>query len=136
PSCSLCMSVSLCKTLAPTSFYTLTLHDALPIYRLVQTYRPEFRCYVEPPALQRLARRLETRLEFAPPPLARLARLLAWDSPLNPVRPLPPLGGLPRLHGIETQEVDVSMPLGVRVSHSLELGIALHGKECHAWRDI
>ena len=68
-------------------------------HRLAQTYRPEFRRYVEPPALQCLARRLEARLEFASPPLARLAHLLAWDSPLNPVRPLPPLGGLPRLRG-------------------------------------
>src|SRR5690554_5306408 len=97
-------------------------------HRLVQTYRPEFRRYVEPPALQRLTRRLETRLEFAPPPLARLARLLAWDSPLNPVRPLPPLGGLPRLHGIEPQEVDVSLPLGERVGHSLVLGTTRVGK--------
>jgi conjugative coupling factor TraD (TOL family) len=97
-------------------------------HRLVQTYRPEFRRYVEPPALQRLARRLEARLEFAPPPLARLARLLAWDSPLNPVRPLPPLGGLPRLHGIEPQEVDVSLPLGERVGHSLVLGTTRVGK--------
>src|SRR5690554_920869 len=97
-------------------------------HRLAQTYRPEFRRYVEPPALQRLTRRLETRLEFAPPPLARLARLLAWDSPLNPVRPLPPLGGLPRLHGIEPQEVDVSLPLGERVGHSLVLGTTRVGK--------
>ncbi|WP_037008598.1 type IV conjugative transfer system coupling protein TraD, partial [Pseudomonas sp. RL] len=59
---------------------------------------------------------------------ARLARLLAWDSPLNPVRPLPPLGGLPRLHGIEPQEVDVSLPLGERVGHSLVLGTTRVGK--------
>src|SRR5690554_4247172 len=96
-------------------------------HRLVQTYRPEFRRYVEPPALQRLARRLEARLEFAPP-LDRLARLLTWDSPLNPVRPLPPLGGLPRLHGIEPQEADVSLPLGERVGHSLVLGTTRVGK--------
>src|SRR5690606_3203901 len=82
-------------------------------HRLAQTYRPEFRRYVDPPA---------------PPPLARLARLLAWDSPLNPVRPLPPLGGLPRLHGIEPQEVDVSLPLGERVGHSLVLGTTRVGK--------
>ena len=49
----------------------------------------------------RAARRLEERLELAPLPVSKLARALAWDSPLNPARPLPPVGGLPRLHGIE-----------------------------------
>ena len=67
--------------------------------RLVQTYRPEFRRYVEPPALYRLARRMEERLEFAPFPFTLLARALAWDTPLNPVRPLPPVGGLPGCTG-------------------------------------
>lgn len=61
--------------------------------RLMQTWRPEFRRYVEPSAIDRLARRVEARLEFAPFPLSKLARVLAWDSPLNPARPLPPLGG-------------------------------------------
>ena len=53
--------------------------------------------------------------EFAPFP-SRRWRALAWDSPLNPARPLPPVGGLPRLHGIEPHEVDVTLPLGERVS--------------------
>src|SRR3546814_7405174 len=62
-------------------------------HRLMQTYRPEFRRYVEPTAIYRAARRLEERLEFAPFPVSTLARALAWDSPLNPARPLPPVGG-------------------------------------------
>src|SRR3546814_20787359 len=41
-------------------------------HRLMQTYRPEFRRYVEPTPAYRLARRLEARLEFAPFPLYRL----------------------------------------------------------------
>ncbi|WP_228734620.1 conjugative transfer system coupling protein TraD, partial [Xanthomonas euvesicatoria] len=97
-------------------------------HRLTQTYRPEFRRYVEPTTAFRLARRLEERLEFAPLPLSRLARVLAWDSPLNPVRPLPPVGGMPRLHGIEPDEVDVSLPLGERVGHTLVLGTTRVGK--------
>jgi len=97
-------------------------------HRLVQTYRPEFRRYVEPTVFYRMARRLEERLEFAPPPLSKLARLLAWDSPFNPARPLPPVGGLPRLHGIEPYEIDVTLPLGERVGHTLVLGTTRVGK--------
>ncbi|MBJ7223572.1 MULTISPECIES: type IV conjugative transfer system coupling protein TraD [unclassified Brenneria] len=97
-------------------------------HRLVQTYRPDFRRYVEPTPAYRFARRLEERLEFVPFPLSRLARLTRWDVPINPVRPLPPVGGLPRLHGIEPNEVDASLPLGERVGHSLVLGTTRVGK--------
>ncbi|HCL15867.1 MAG TPA: conjugative coupling factor TraD, PFGI-1 class [Pseudomonas sp.] len=97
-------------------------------HRLMQTYRPEFRRYVEPTATYRVARRLEERLEFAPFPVSTLARTLAWDSPLNPARPLPSVGGLPRLHGIEPAEVDVTLPLGERVGHTLVLGTTRVGK--------
>jgi conjugative coupling factor TraD (TOL family) len=97
-------------------------------HRLTQTFRPEFRRYVEPTPAYLLVRRLEERLEFAPFPLSKLARLTAWDVPINPLRPLPPVGGLPRLHGIEPNEVDVSLPLGERVGHSLVLGATRVGK--------
>ncbi|VFR32129.1 Type IV secretory pathway, VirD4 components [plant metagenome] len=97
-------------------------------HRLVQTYRPEFRRYVEPTPAYRAARRLEERLEFAPSPLPHLAKLTAWDIPLNPVRPLPPVGGIPRLHGIEPEETDVSLPLIERVGHTLVLGTTRVGK--------
>ncbi|MDH0425375.1 type IV conjugative transfer system coupling protein TraD [Stutzerimonas stutzeri] len=97
-------------------------------HRLTQTFRPEFRRYVEPTPAYLLARRLEERLEFAPFPLSKLAKLTAWDVPINPLRSLPPVGGLPRLHGIEPNEVDVSLPLGERVGHSLVLGATRVGK--------
>ncbi|MDG9757847.1 type IV conjugative transfer system coupling protein TraD [Pseudomonas chengduensis] len=97
-------------------------------HRLTQTFRPEFRRYVEPTPAYQLARHLEERLEFAPFPLSKLAKLTAWDVAINPVRPLPPVGGLPRLHGIEPNEVDVSLPLGERVGHSLVLGATRVGK--------
>lgn len=97
-------------------------------HRLMQTYRPEFRRYVEPPLAYQFARRLEERLEFAPNPLSRIADLTRWDVRFNPVRPLPPVGGMPRLHGIEPEEVDVSLPLGERVGHSLVLGTTRVGK--------
>lgn len=104
------------------------LWDQRHTHRLMQTYRPEFRRYVEPPALFRAVRRLEVRLEFAPFPLHHLPRLTSWDSPFNPVRPLPPVGGLPRLHGIEPNEVDVTLPLAERVGHTLVLGTTRVGK--------
>ena len=102
--------------------------DQRHTHRLMQTYRPEFRRYVEPTVIYRAARRMEERLEFAPYPLSKLAKALAWDSPLNPARPLPPVGGMPRLHGIEPHEVDVTLPLAERVGHSLVLGTTRVGK--------
>ncbi len=102
--------------------------DQRHTHRLMQTYRSEFRHYVEPSLSYRLARRLEERLEFAPVPLSYLTRATAWDSALNPVRPLPPVGGLPRLHGIEPRECDMTLPLSERVGHTLVLGTTRVGK--------
>lgn len=102
--------------------------DQRHTHRLLQTYRPEFRAYVEPPMLYQRMRRLESRLEFAPFPFNQLPRLTAWDSPFNPVRPLPPVGGLPRLQGVELREVDVTLPLAERVGHTLVLGTTRVGK--------
>lgn len=97
-------------------------------HRLLQTYRPEFRCYVEPTRLYRAARHLERWVEFAPFGLSKLSRVTGWDHPLNPARPLPAVGGLPRLHGVEPREMDVTLPLGERVGHTLVLGTTRVGK--------
>ncbi|MAZ71221.1 type IV conjugative transfer system coupling protein TraD [Porticoccus sp.] len=102
--------------------------DQRHTHRLYQTYRPEFRRYVEPTLAYRLARHWETRLQLSRLPLAPLARLTTWDHPLNPVRPLPPVGGMPRLHGIEPRECDVTLPLDERVGHTLVLGTTRVGK--------
>jgi conjugative coupling factor TraD (TOL family) len=94
----------------------------------MQTYRPEFRRYVEPTAIYRAGQAhggaAGVRAVPAVPGCAR------WPGtvPLNPARPLPPVGGLPRLHGIEPHEVDVTLPLGERVGHSLVLGTTRVGK--------
>ncbi|MBB3104444.1 conjugative coupling factor TraD (TOL family) [Azomonas macrocytogenes] len=96
--------------------------------RLLQTYRAEYRAYVEPKASYVYARRLEERLEQASFPLGLIPRLTSLDTWLNPVRPLPPVGGTPRLHGIEPDEVPVSLPLGERVGHSIVLGTTRVGK--------
>ncbi|MBK0647383.1 conjugative coupling factor TraD, PFGI-1 class, partial [Klebsiella pneumoniae] len=57
-----------------------------------------------------------------------LCRLLASESAFNPVRPLPPVGGLPALHGIELDETNVLMDLRERVGHLLVLGTTRVGK--------
>ena len=46
----------------------------------------------------------------------------------NPLRPLPPLGGNPRLHGVEPREQAVWMDLGGRVGHTLVIGTTRVGK--------
>ena len=100
--------------------------DQRHTHRLMQTYRPESRRYVELTPLYRSVRRLEERLE-RPRPLPLLARVTAWTT-REPGRSLPPVGGPPRLHGIEPHEVDVSLPLGERVGHTLVLGTTRVGK--------
>ncbi|MNZ11302.1 TraM recognition site of TraD and TraG [compost metagenome] len=96
--------------------------------RLVEAQDPALACYIEQPWLQRAARRLERRLEHSLPPLRWLPRLTAWDSAFNPLRPLPPVGGSPLLHGVEPDEVEASLPLNERVGHTLVLGTTRVGK--------
>jgi conjugative coupling factor TraD (TOL family) len=102
--------------------------DERHTHRLAQCGKPEFRRYVEPKPWFRLARRLQSKWEFARWPWTLFARGLAWDCFLNPVRPLLPVGGLSRLHGIEPHEHDVSLPLIERVGHTLVLGTTRVGK--------
>ena len=93
--------------------------------RLLETQRPEVEMYVQPPRRYRVARQFEERFETRFP---SVCRLLQTDSWLNPVRPLPPVGGNPVLHGVEPQEVNVSMDLRERVGHMLVLGTTRVGK--------
>ena len=96
--------------------------------RLADTYLPQYASYVEPTKLYTRARLAEERLEFAPFPLKAITKLTSWDSNWNPARPLPPVGGLPRLHGIEPDEQNVSLPLGERVGHTIVFGTTRVGK--------
>ncbi|CAK7033121.1 type IV conjugative transfer system coupling protein TraD [Saezia sanguinis] len=102
--------------------------DQRHTHRLSQTYQPQFRRYVEQSKLYQRARFFEARMEYAPRYIAWLTKLTSWDSPLNPVRPLPPVGGMPRLHGIEPHEINITLPLGERVGHTLVLGTTRVGK--------
>ena len=95
--------------------------------RLRDTERPWAKRYVEPGRLYRFARWAETAWEHRPL-LNRIAEWLATDSRWNPLRPLPPVGGKPALHGVEPQEVPVYMPLADRAGHTLVLGTTRVGK--------
>ncbi|MDM3954809.1 type IV conjugative transfer system coupling protein TraD [Pseudomonas alloputida] len=96
--------------------------------RLLEAQDPALARYVNQSAAYQWARRLEHLLEKAPPGLSILPWITGWDSPLNPVRPLPPVGGSPLLHGVEPNEQEASLPLGERVGHTLVLGTTRVGK--------
>ncbi|MGJ0630122.1 type IV conjugative transfer system coupling protein TraD [Xenorhabdus bovienii] len=93
--------------------------------RLLDTRRPEIERFVPPSKMYQFARTLERKAEYCYP---RLSNLLRQDSPLNPVRPLPPVGGNPMIHGIEPQETEVFMDLRERVGHTLVMGTTRVGK--------
>lgn len=93
--------------------------------RLMDTLRPEVKRYVNPPAWFRMVREFEQRAEHR---LPWLCRLTSTDSPFNPLRPLPDVGGNPALHGIEPDETNVWLELRERVGHLLVLGTTRVGK--------
>ncbi len=96
--------------------------------RLIETLDPAKRRWLDPGPLYRAARALELSAEHRPwlEPLARFTRR---DSPWNPLRPLPPVGGNACLHGVGLEdERDVWMDLGDRVAHTLVLGTTRVGK--------
>jgi conjugative coupling factor TraD (TOL family) len=96
--------------------------------RLVETRSPHVRRWIEPGAMHRLVRVLELRLEHSWL-LGWLPRITRLDRWWNPVRPRPPVGGDPALHGVGLEdERDVWMELGERVGHTLVLGTTRVGK--------
>ncbi|REC93356.1 type IV conjugative transfer system coupling protein TraD [Kushneria indalinina] len=101
--------------------------DAQHTQRLHESGQPGAKIYVQPNVWYQRARRLEQSLERGG--LGQhIASLLRTDSFLNPVRPLPPVGGRPALHAVEWKEHDVWMPLGERVGHTLVEGTTRVGK--------
>ena len=57
-----------------------------------------------------------------------LTRFLSSNHKLNPVKPLPPVGGFSELHGVEIEEKDIWIPLSERVGHTVVLGTTRVGK--------
>ena len=91
--------------------------------RYADTQKARFRRFVEPRAVVRWVRAREDVWSDWP-----IARLLRWDSPLNPFRPEPDVGGDAALHGVELAERDVSIPMADRSGHTLVLGTTRVGK--------
>ncbi len=96
--------------------------------RMVEVRSPQARRWLEPGVLYRAARAFELRFERSGL-LGWLTRLTRTDAWWNPVRPLPPLGGDPALHGVGLEdERAIWMDLGDRVGHTLVLGTTRVGK--------
>ncbi|KGQ45392.1 conjugal transfer protein TraG [Gallibacterium anatis] len=57
-----------------------------------------------------------------------ITKLTTSDSRFNPVRPLPPVEGIPAIHGIELNEIDVMQPLNSRGGHTAVFGTTGVGK--------
>lgn len=96
--------------------------------RLVEARQPDAKRYLEHGASYRWARRTERRCEDAAG-LRWLARTLSADAWWNPMRPLPPVGGDPTLHGVGAEEErPVYMPLAERSGHTLIVGTTRVGK--------
>lgn len=95
--------------------------------RLKDTREPAAAKYINPGSLYRWARRKEMEWENTPY-LAKLAEMFNSDADWNPVKPLPPIGGEPQIHGVgETEEPVVSL-LSERNGHTLVLGTTRVGK--------
>lgn len=96
--------------------------------RLIETQVPAAKRWLQPNPLFRAARHFEARFEkssWAQPLLIHMSADRWW----NPVRPDPPLGGNPCLHGVGLEdEEDVCIDLGDRVAHTLVLGTTRVGK--------
>ena|GEM_PF-5942549 len=84
--------------------------------------------YLQPGTIKQWIRRKEIEWEHAP--LLRIVmRWIALDSPLNPVRPPPAIGGDAVLHGVGIRgETNATMPLSDRVGHMIVIARTRHGK--------
>jgi conjugal transfer pilus assembly protein TraD len=92
--------------------------------RMTLLAQPEHERLRRPSALYRWARSVERRPDTA----AWLRALTTSDSRLNPMRPQPPVGGNPALHGVEIEEEDVYTALAELNNHMMVYGTTRVGK--------
>jgi conjugative coupling factor TraD (TOL family) len=102
-----------------TSEHTQRLYDCKKLENL--KYSQMGRWY-------RRARKLEINWENKTGIKKQIVGFISSQHFLNPVKPLPPVGGSPLLHGIEPNEEDVWMNLSERVGHMITLGTTRVGK--------
>ncbi|MCI7354147.1 MAG: type IV conjugative transfer system coupling protein TraD [[Actinobacillus] rossii] len=94
--------------------HTQRLHDCFQ--QNAEKYIRPSKCFV---AVREFEKKYENSL---------ITKLTSKDSPFNPFRPLPPVEGIPAIHGVELNEVNVTVPLSSRVGHMLVLGTTRVGK--------
>lgn len=92
--------------------------------RMVLLAQPENEHLRRQSALFRWARRIERK----PQSPAWLTRLASLDHVLNPMRPLPPVGGTPALHGVEIHEENIFTALSELNNHMMVYGTTRVGK--------
>ena len=84
--------------------------------------------YLQPGVIKQWVRRKEIEWEHTPL-LQIITRWTAQDSPLNPVRPPPAIGGDAVIHGVGIRgETNATMPLSDRVGHMVVIARTRHGK--------
>ncbi len=96
--------------------------------RLRDCLLPDNAPFLRPPLLQVISRAVARACDGRGPDF--LARILLADHPLNPLRPPPPVGGRPEIHGVGLWEGERNLysPIGERVGHTLVLGTTRVGK--------
>lgn len=92
--------------------------------RMTLLAQPENEHLKEPTALYRWARSVERK----PDAPTWLTKWTSKDHPWNPVRPLPPVGGNPALHGVEIDEEEIHTALGELNNHMMVYGTTRVGK--------
>ena len=96
--------------------------------RLFDTQLPQNTKYTDMGKLYQVARKIELKLEHSKM-LKFIPNLSSKDRWWNPVRPLPPVGGNPAIHGIGMDDEEaVYSDIGERVAHTLVLGTTRVGK--------
>lgn len=92
--------------------------------RMALLAQPQNEHLKQDPPWYRWAREVERKPDTAP----WLRQWLSSDHPWNPVRPMPPVGGLPALHGVEIDEQEVWTPLAELNNHMMVYGTTRVGK--------
>ena len=95
--------------------------------RLKDTRDPSNAKYINPSRLHRLARKIEYEWELTPY-LKHISAALGSNSPYNPWKPAPDIGGAPETHGVGGKESAITLKLADRNAHMLVLGTTRVGK--------
>ncbi|PIZ05164.1 MAG: conjugative coupling factor TraD, PFGI-1 class [Gammaproteobacteria bacterium CG_4_10_14_0_8_um_filter_38_16] len=101
--------------------------EAKHTQRLRDLKQSTYENYLKPGKWYQRARQFELKYEHSFK-LKPLINFLSSQSRWNSVRPLPPVGGNPAIHGIELNEKNIFLSLSERVGHTMILGTTRVGK--------